>query len=118
LVERLLSGVNLLVDELPADVLLASQLRDRFRSGEDLDGKGLPLRREELLGRPTDVVDGTEVRLRETDERRSLAVHARFLLVGRGIDSPPPTLEETGILGNPISVDDLVPGFEPGRIAA
>ena len=84
LVERLLGGVNLLVDELPADPLLASRLRDRFRPGEDLDGQGLPLRREELLGRPADGVDGIEVRLRETDERRSLGVHACLLGDGAG----------------------------------
>src|SRR5262249_19338705 len=82
LVECLLGGVDLLVEELPADLMLPRQRGDGLCPGEGLDGQGLPLRREQSLRRPgAGAGVGTEVRLRGIDERRSLAVHARFLRV-------------------------------------
>ena len=111
LAERLLGGVSLLVEELPADLMLPSQLRDRFCPGEDLDGQVLPLRRQESLGRPG---DRSEVRLRETEGRRSLTIHARFLRVGRGIASPAPIWRKRVFLRNPDSVNGVLPDFEPG----
>ena len=42
-VEQLLRGVQLLVEELPADLVLAGQLGDCFRPGEHLDGQVSPL---------------------------------------------------------------------------
>ena len=48
--EGLLGGVNPLIDELYADVMLPGQLGDRFRAGKHLDGHVLPLLRQELLG--------------------------------------------------------------------
>jgi len=50
LAEGLLGGVNLLIEELPADLMFPGQLGDRFRAGEHLDGQVLPLPRQELLG--------------------------------------------------------------------
>ena len=110
LAQRLLGGVSLLVEELPADLMLPSQLRDRFCSGEDLDGQVLPLRRQESLGRPR---DRSEVRLRETEGRRSLTIHARFLRVGRGIASPAPIWRKRVFLRNPDPVNGVLPDFEP-----
>jgi hypothetical protein len=43
LAEGLLGGVNLLIEELPADLMLAGQLGDRSRAGKYLDGQILPL---------------------------------------------------------------------------
>jgi hypothetical protein len=85
-------GVGLLIEKLPADLMLPSQLGDRVSPGEDLNREIPPLGRQEPLGRPGDGVrDWTELRLRETEGRRSLAIHACFLRVGRGIESPAPT---------------------------
>ncbi len=85
-------GVGLLIEELPADLMLPSQFGDRVRPGEDLNRELLPLGWQESLGRPGDGVrDRTELRLREAEGRRSLAIHACFLRVGRGIESPAPT---------------------------
>jgi len=42
--------VNLLIEELPADLVLPGQIGDRFRPGEHLDSQVLPLLRQELLG--------------------------------------------------------------------
>ena len=52
LVEGLLGGVDLLREELSADLLLPGQRRDRFGAGEDLDGQISPLLGEQPLGRP------------------------------------------------------------------
>src|SRR4029077_17401517 len=104
LAERLLGSVSLLVEELPADFMLPSQLRDRFCPGEDLDGQVLPLQRTQSLGRPG---DRSEVRLRETEGRRSLTIHARFLRVGRGIESPAPIWRKRVFLRNPSSVNSV-----------
>jgi hypothetical protein len=72
--------------------MVPRQLGDRVSAGEDLDREILPLGRPESLGRPGDGVrDWSEFRLRETEGRRSLAIHACFLHVGRGIESPAPT---------------------------
>ena len=49
LAESLLSGVDLLIEELSADLLLPGQLGDRFCTGKDLDGQVSPLWRQELL---------------------------------------------------------------------
>jgi hypothetical protein len=109
-------GVGLLIEELPADLMLPSQLGDRVSPGEDLYSEIPPLGRQEPLGRPGDEVgngDGSQVRLRQTEGRCSLAVHACFLRVGRGIESPRVNMEETGILENPDSVSGLLPDFEP-----
>ena len=43
-----------------------------------------------------------EVRLRETEGRRSLTIHACFLRVGRGIESPAPTWRKRAFLKTPI----------------
>ncbi len=68
----------------------------------DLDGQVLPLRRQESVGRPGDRIgDRSEVRLRETEGRRSLTVHARFLRVGRGIESPAPIWRERAFWKTP-----------------
>jgi hypothetical protein len=75
-------GVHLLVEELAANLMLPRQLGDGLGPGQGLDGQGLPLRRKQSLGRPKGEAGvGTEVRLCGIDERRSLAVHARFLRV-------------------------------------
>jgi hypothetical protein len=55
--------------------------------------------------------------LRQTETRRSLAVHACFLRVGRGIESPAPTWRKRAFLENPNSVDGLSPDFEPGPVS-
>jgi hypothetical protein len=82
----------LLIEELAADLMLPRQFGDRVSPGEDLNRETLALGRQESLGRPGDGVrDGSELRLRETEGRRNLAIHACFLRVGRGIESPAPT---------------------------
>ena len=43
-------GVGLLVEELAADLMLAGQVSDGLRSGEDLEGQLLSLPGRELLG--------------------------------------------------------------------
>ena len=48
--EGLLGGVNLLIEELPADLMLPGQLGDRLCAGEHLDGQVLPLLRRKSLG--------------------------------------------------------------------
>ena len=50
LAEGLLGGVNLLIEESLADLMLPGQLRDRFSPGDHLDGQVLPLLRRESLG--------------------------------------------------------------------
>ena len=40
--------MNLLIEELPADLVLAGQLGDCFRPGEHLDGQVSPLLRRQL----------------------------------------------------------------------
>ena len=58
-VERLLRGVHLLVEELPADLVLAGQVGNCFRPGEHLDGQVSPLlRRSCLAGQETGTVAG------------------------------------------------------------
>ena len=44
--QRITGGVGLLVEELPADLMLLSQLRDRLSPSEDLNSQILPLCRE------------------------------------------------------------------------
>ena len=43
--------MNLLIEKLPADLVLPGQLGDRFRPGDHLDGQALPLLRCQMLGR-------------------------------------------------------------------
>ena len=87
-------GVDLLIEELATDLMLPRQFGDRLRPGEDLHGELLPPVRPEPLGRPGRELgqggDG-EVQLRRIERGRSLRVHACFLRVGRGIESPAPT---------------------------
>ena len=91
-VEGDLGGGDLLIDELPADLMLASQLGDRLGPGEGPDGQLLPLLRQESLGRAGDGGRcGDGLGLRERDAGRTLAVHACFLHVGCGIENPAPT---------------------------
>ena len=67
-VEGDLRGGDLLIDELPADLMLTSQLGDRLGPGEGPDGQLLPLLRQEPLGRPGDEGRcGDELGLRERD---------------------------------------------------
>ena len=81
-VEGDLRGGDLLIDELPADLMLTSQLGDRLGPGEGPDGQLLPLQRQESLGRAGDGRRcGDDLGLRRKDAGRSLAIHACFLHV-------------------------------------
>jgi hypothetical protein len=99
-------GVHLLVEELAADPMLPRQLGDGLGPDEGLDGQGLPLRRKQSLGRPRGEAGvGTEVRLRGIDERRSLAVHARFARAWSWDGQP---RANNGVLGKPQFAQQLV----------
>ena len=90
-VEGDLGGGDLLIDELPADLVLTSQLGDRLGPGEGPDGQLLPLLRQESLGRPgsiqrcrrgparADAEGRGEVGLRDRGVRSSLTNHVCFL---------------------------------------
>jgi hypothetical protein len=106
--------VRLLIEELAADLMSPSQLGDWMSLGEDLNSEILPLGRLEPLGRTGDEVgngDGSEVRLCQTETRRSLAVHACFLRVGRGIESPAPTWRKRAFWGIPIQSTACYPAL-------
>ena len=45
--------MHLLIEELPADLVLPGQLGDRFRPGEHLDGQVLPLLRRPMTWQET-----------------------------------------------------------------
>src|SRR5208337_1913834 len=108
-VESLLGGVNLSIEELPADLVLPSQLGDRFSPREHLDDQVLPLLGRESLGGTCDVVshrsgpaNWVDVRrgitLRYRDERSSLAIHVCFLRETGSSTSTTRNMEETGVL--------------------
>src|SRR5208337_574272 len=112
-VERLLRGVHLLVEELPADLVLAGQLGDCFRPGEHLDGQVLPLLRRQLLGRTRNMNScrswpvkrsrsGSGITLRDRDRQSSLTIHVCFLRETVLVGTNHPNMEETGSLENPI----------------
>ena len=112
-VERLLRGVHLLVEELPADVVLAGQLGDCFRPGEHLDGQVSPLLRRQLLGRTRNMNScrswpvkrsrsGSGITLRDRDGQSSLTIHVCFLRETVLVGTNHPNMEETGSLENPI----------------
>src|SRR5271165_2008318 len=110
--ESLLGGVNLLIEELPADLVLPGQLGDRFSPGEHLDGQALPLLRQQSLGgtRNTDrdrtgrdwAGDRREIALRGREVRSSLTIHVCFLRETVFVRTNNPNMEETGSLENPI----------------
>ena len=112
-VERLLCGVHLLVEELPADLVLAGQLGDRFSPGEHLDGQVSPLLRRQLLGRTRNINScrnwpvkrsrsGSGITLRDRDGQSSLTIHVCFLRETVFVGINYPNMEETGSLENPI----------------
>ena len=112
-VERPLRGVHLLVEELPADLVLAGQLGDCFRPGEHLDGQVSPLLRRQLLGRTRNMNScrswpvkrsrsGSGITLRDRDRQSSLTIHVCFLRETVLVGTNHPNMEETGSLENPI----------------
>ena len=112
-VERLLRGVHLLVEELPADLVLAGQLGDCFRPGEHPDGQVSPLLRRQLLGRTRNMNScrswpvkrsrsGSGITLRDRDRQSSLTIHVCFLRETVLVGTNHPNMEETGSLENPI----------------
>ena len=112
LAEGLLGGVNLLIEELPADLMIPGQLGDRFSPGEHLDGQALPLLRQQSLGgtRSIDIYrrgpdwagDRREIALRDRELRSSLTIHVCFLHETVFVGTNNPNMEETGSLENPI----------------
>jgi len=112
-VERLLRGVHLLVEELPADLVLAGQLGDCFRPGEHLDGQVSPLLSRQLLGRTRNMNScrswpvkrsrsRSGITLRDRDRQSSLTIHVCFLRETVLVGTNHPNMEETGSLENPI----------------
>src|SRR5271157_6596893 len=104
--------MGLLIEELPADLVLPGQLGDRFSPGEHLDGQVLPLLRQQSLGgtRNTDIDrsgrdcagDRREIALRDREVRSSLTIHVCFLRETVFVGTNNPNMEETGSIENPI----------------
>src|SRR5208283_4612884 len=107
--ESLLGGVNLLIEELPADLVLPGQLGDRFSPGEHLDGQPLPLLRRQLLSRTRNVNScrswpvkrsrsRSGITLRDRDRQSSLTIHVCFLHETQFVRTNNANMEEAGIL--------------------
>src|SRR5208283_5264242 len=107
--ESLLGGVNLLIEELPADLVLPGQLGDRFSPGEHLDGQPLPLLRRQLLSRTRNMNScrswpvkrsrsRSGITLRDRDRQSSLTIHVCFLHETQFVRTNNANMEEAGIL--------------------
>src|SRR5271165_7267101 len=107
--ESLLGGVHLLMEELPADLVLPGQLGDRFSPGEHLDGQALPLLRRQLLSRTRNMNScrswpvkrsrsRSGITLRDRDRQSSLIIHVCFLHETQFVRTNNANMEEAGIL--------------------
>ena len=114
-VECLLGSVSLLIEELATDLMLAGQLGDGLRTGEDLEGQVLPLLWRELMGGARSRGGGRDrIGLRGGEEGRSLTQHVCFLCVMARVWTPGASMEETGISEKVVSLSQLLPGSDPG----
>ena len=112
LFEGLFGGMGLLIEELPADLVLPGQLGDRFSPGEHLGGQVLPLLGQQSLGGtrnidicrrwPDSAGDRREIALRDREVRSSLTIHVCFLRETVFVGTNNPNMEETGSIENPI----------------
>src|SRR5208282_3518577 len=101
--------VHLLIEELPADLVLPGQLGDRFSPGEHLDGQPLPLLRRQLLSRTRNMNScrswpmkrsrsRSGITLRDRDRQSSLTIHVCFLHETQFVRTNDANMEEAGIL--------------------
>ena len=101
--------MNLLIEELPADLVLPGQLGDRFSPGEHLDGQPLPLLRRQLLSRTRNMNScrswpvkrsrsRSGITLRDRDRQSSLTIHVCFLHETQFVRTNNANMEEAGIL--------------------
>src|SRR5208282_581665 len=101
--------VHLLIEELPADLVLPGQLGDRFSPGEHLDGQPLPLLRRQLLSRTRNrnscrswpvkrSRSRSGITLRDRDRQSSLTIHVCFLHETQFVRTNDANMEEAGIL--------------------
>jgi hypothetical protein len=127
LAESLLGGMNLLREELPADLMLPSQLGDRFRAGEYLDGQVLPLLSRQLLGRTQDVISYRSgpangvggrrgITLRDRDKRTRVAIPVCFLRETGFVRFNHPQHGGGRHFRKGESIGLLLPRFEPGPV--
>ena len=110
MVEGRFGGMDLLIEELPADLVLPGQRGDRSRPGEHPYGQVSPLLRPQSLGGTRSIrgyrrgpaqanAEGRgEIGLRDRGVRSSLANHVCFLRETGSCGSITRSMEETGIL--------------------